>query len=487
LSWGEWNAEADRLAYALRRRGIGPGDIVVVRTRIRREWPVIRTTLGKLGCRLLGLNWRFTPVEMGHVLADSGAVAIVCDDADPAAIAASWVALPIKVAISIDTPSPGFSFYADLAAEPPGEPIFAQADPRLIIYTSGTTGLPKGVEMGKIRPGHEEKLRAYNRSMAEARAQIPGDIVLVTMPMHHGAGPALIAQSIRTGNTMILLRRYDAEQALALIQRHKVSYWNGVPTMYARMAALPADVLARYDVTSIRSLSVGAAPITDELKGWIQGYFGACLHEGYGTTETGMMTTISPDMHRLKPGSSGRPFAGVDLSIRDVSGAECQLGEEGEIWARTPVTISGYLNAAALGAETLDARGFFRTGDVGRLDEDGYLYITDRAKDMIIAGGVNIYPAEVEAVLLRHPAVQDAAVIGIPDDEYGEAVKAYCERKAGAVTSEAELIAYARGQLASYKVPRAIEFVAELPRNGMGKLLKRVLRAPYWKDRERKL
>ena len=192
-------------------------------------------------------------------------------------------------------------------------------------------------------------------------------------------------------------------------------------------------------------------------------------------------------MQARKPGSSGVPHRHVHLRIRDPDGHDLPPGETGEIWIKTPVTIHNYLNADRLGEDTIDAEGFFRTGDVGRLDADGFLFITDRAKDMIIAGGVNIYPAEVEAALLKHPAVQDAAVIGIPDDEFGEQVKAFVELKPGQAATAPDILSAVSGHLASYKRPRSLEIVAELPRNTMGKLLKRELRAPYWANRERKV
>jgi long-chain acyl-CoA synthetase len=211
------------------------------------------------------------------------------------------------------------------------------------------------------------------------------------------------------------------------------------------------------------------------------------LIEGYGSTETGMITHLAPGIHRIKPGSSGLPHKHVDLRIRDDSGADLPVGSVGEIWVRTPGTIRQYLNGKLLDADTLDGEGFFRVGDVGRLDEDGYLFITDRAKDMIISGGVNLYPAEIEAGLMRHSAVLDAAVIGIPDDEFGEQVKAFVELRPGATASAEEIVEHAKQHLASYKRPKSVEIVAELPRNTMGKLLKRELREPYWKGRERRV
>jgi long-chain acyl-CoA synthetase len=488
LTWGAWNDQADRLAEGLARLGLKAGDVLVTRVQIRTEWPIVSAAAGKLGCRVLGLNWRLTVPETQYVLSNSGAHAIICDDADPAALAPAFEGLGLKFAVSIDAPAEGFTPYASLIAEPASKPLFAAGNPPLILYTSGTTGLPKGVVMGASAgddPKSRQEMLEYQQSVATSRPQAPGDVALITLPMHHGAGPGAVWATKSRGNTMVMLRRFDPEEVLRLIQKHRVSVWTGVPTMYKRLAALPPDVLARYDVSSVRTLGVGAAPVPYSLKEWIIGYFGDCLGEGYGTTETGMLTALAPEMQKLKPGSSGLPHKHVHISIRSEAGDVLPPGEEGEIWVKTPMVIHGYLNAAPLGEDTLDTEGFFRTGDIGRLDGDGYLFITDRAKDMIVSGGVNIYPAEIEAAIIRHPAVQDVAVIGVPDEEFGEQVKAFCELKPGRLAEPSDILAHCVDTLASYKRPKSVEIVAELPRNTMGKLLKRELRDPYWKGRER--
>jgi long-chain acyl-CoA synthetase len=488
VTWKAWNDEADRLAHGFGQLGLKAGDVLVTRMQIRPEWPITSAAAAKLGCRILGLNWRLTPSETRYVLSNSGAHAIVCDDADPAALAPAFDGLDLKFALSIDAAAEGFATYASIIAETPHEPRFAEGNPPLILYTSGTTGLPKGVVMGGRDLGDpkvRQQMLEYQQSVAGSRPQVRGDIQMITLPMHHGAGPATIWGSQARGNTMVLLRRFDPEEALRLIEKHRVSVWTGVPTMYKRIAGLPSEVVARYDVSSIRSLGVGAAPVPFALKEWIIGHFGSCLAEGYGATETGMLTALEPQMQTKKPGSSGLPHTHVHISIRNDAGAELTPGEEGEIWVKTPVVIGGYLNGKPLDADTLDENGFFRTGDVGHVDADGYLFITDRAKDMIVSGGVNIYPAEIEAAIIRHPAVQDVAVIGVPDEEFGEQVKAFCELKPGRVAEPAEILAHCAEALASYKRPRTLEIVAELPRNTMGKLLKRELRDPYWKGRER--
>ena len=490
LTWAAWNDEADRLAHGLKKRGIVAGDIVVTRLQIRKEWPVVSAALGKLGCRVLGLNWRLTPAETKYVLSNSGAHAILCDDADPTALSSAFEGLPIKLAASLDVAADGFVSYSELIAEK-GEPLFATGTPPLIIYTSGTTGLPKGVVVGApaagTGPDAMKEMMEYARSVGEGRPQRAGDVVLITMPMHHGAGPGIVWGTMRNGNLMVMLRRFDPEETLKLIDRHKVTYWTGVPTMYKRIAGLPEETLKKYDLSTVRALGVGAAPVPYSLKEWIIAHFGEVLSEGYGTTETGMITALLPEMQKKKPGSSGLPHRHVTIAIRDEDGSELPAGTEGEIWVKTPVVIRQYLNGKPLGDDTLDENGFFRTGDVGKVDEEGYLFITDRAKDMIVSGGVNIYPAEIEAAILTHPAVQDVAVIGIPDEEFGEQVKAFCELKPGRAAEASDILAHCRDGLASYKRPKTIDIVKELPRNTMGKLLKRELRDAYWKNRERKV
>src|SRR5882757_9235777 len=485
MTWAQINDAADSLAEGLATRGVGAGDIVVVRTQIRLEWVVIDAALAKLGCLLLGLNWRLTPDEVRYVLANSGARAVICDDPDPAPLAGAFDGAELVAAVSLDARADGFQHYADLVAGPPVRRI-SVAEPRLVIYTSGTTGLPKGVVMAP-RPGLEREAAEYLADVAARSSRRTDDVYLATMPFSHGAGPGHVRGALRAGAWVVFLRRFDAEAALALMVRHGVTSWASVPTMLKRIAALPQDVLDAHRPSTLRHVSTGAAPVSAALKHWVAGYFGDVLHEGYGATEVGMITHATPEMRIDRPSSSGLPHRHVTIEIRDGAGDPLPAGRTGEIWVRTPVVINSYLNGAPLGPDVLDAAGFFRTGDIGHLDEQGYLFITDRAKDMIVSGGVNLYPAEIEAALLTHPKVQDAAVIGIPDEEFGEQVKAFVELKPGQPADPAEIAEGIAGALASYKRPRSIEIVEELPRNLMGKLLKKDLRAPYWEGRERQV
>ena len=309
--------------------------------------------------------------------------------------------------------------------------------------------------------------------------------MLLTLPLHHGAGPNVCSAALAGGNRLVMMRRFSAEGALQAIASHGITHWVAVPTMLKRIAALPAETLARHDVRSLRSLRTGAAPVPSALKTWAIGHFGQVLHETYGATEVGLVTHLRCQDVLAKPGSSGKPYKHVSIRIKNEAGELLPVGEVGAIWVKSPAVIRRYLNAPPLGRETIDEDGYFEVGDAGRLDEDGYLYLTDRVKDMIISGGVNLYPAEIEAALVQHPAVQDAAVIGIPDEEFGEAVKSFVEVRPGHSLDTADLLAFCVPLLASYKRPRSIDVVAELPRNTMGKILKRELRNPYWTQQER--
>ena len=484
LTFAERNTRADRLAAALARRGVAAGDIVVVRIHNRLEWAIVASALAKLGARLLGMNFRLTAPEVKFVLNDSGSVAVICDDADPAALLPAFEGATLKAAVSIDADAQGFERFDALLAEGGDARFFSAADAQMVIYTSGTTGLPKGVTKELKR---DTITLEYLADVRDRRSGGADSVYLVTMPMHHGSGPAQMFGAARIGAKAVMVRRYEPLVVLEAIAQHRVTHWTGVPTMYKRMAGLPPEVVAAHDRSSITALSVGAAPVSDGLKAWIIEHLGDCLSEGYGSTETGMISTMPPELQRKKPGSSGRLYRHVKVEIRDTDGANLPVGETGEIWVWTPMNIDRYLNASPLGPDTLDARGFFRTGDVGRVDAEGFLYISDRAKDMVIVGGANVYPAEIEHALVAHPAVMDAAVIGIPDDEMGERVLAFCELKPGRHATPDDLLAHCASSLATYKRPREVRIVGELPRNTVGKLLKRDLRAPFWKDKERKV
>lgn len=494
LTWKDWNKKSNALAEAFIQRGINPMDIVAVRTHIRPEWFIINRALAKIGCSTLTVNWRLTPSEVRYMIEDSGAKAIVFDDENPALFISELGDMNLNAWLTIGTKHeiPGVERFEDLISRSTGPYRYADGKkvPK-IVYTSGTTGKPKGVYLPlSLLKERENEIIEYMVDMEKAKkvSTSPENKTLLTLPLHHGAGPHSAELAHTNGNTVVLLKRFHPEKSLQLIERYKITTWSTVPTMLKRVASLPKDTMEKYDVSSITFLSCGAAPVPSVLKKWAMSYFGEnVLYESYGSSEVGLVSLLSPDMLKIKLGSCGRPYKNVRISVRDEEGNRLPPGTPGELWIKSPMTIERYLNRDPLGPDTLDEQGYFRMGDVGFLDEDGYLYITDRKKDMIISGGVNIYPAEIESVLLKHPALQDVAVIGIPHEDFGEQVKAFCELKQGSSISEDELIEFSKKELAVYKLPRSIDFVEELPRNTMGKLLKNELRAKYWRERERSI
>jgi long-chain acyl-CoA synthetase len=355
----------------------------------------------------------------------------------------------------------------------------------MILYTSGTTGAPRGVPPHDPSRGDLQRLLRYSQSLEGVPPQAEGGVCLLTLPVHHGAGPQAATAACAAGGTVVLLDPYDAAEALRLIEKHRVEVWSSVPTMLLRLQNLPDDIFHNYDLSSIKAIGTGAAPVPQSLKEWIVEQFGdGVLWEAYGATEAGMISYTRPEHQLSKPGTSGLPYEGVEIAIVDEDWNRLPAGETGEIAVNTPVVLERYIGHDPLGEDTI-RDGFYRTGDIGHLDEDGFLFITDRKKDMIVAGGVNIYPAEIEAAMVTHPDVVEAAVIGIPQEDFGEQPLAFVIAKDGSACSAEGIAEFLTTRLASYKRPREYRFVEELPRNPMGKVLKHELRRPFWQDRDR--
>ena len=287
------------------------------------------------------------------------------------------------------------------------------------------------------------------------------------------------------GGTVVIMPKFDPEQALRLIDRHRVTTTFMAPTLLQRIMDLPDEVRARHDVSSMRGLILGAAPCPFSLKERAVRYFGECLFEFYGATETGVNLILRPEEQLAKPGSAGRIAPGQEVQLLDDYGNPVADGQPGEVWVRSDWLASYFGRPEATERSMRD--GYFSVGDVAYRDADGYYYICDRKVDMVISGGTNIYPAEVEACLHAHPVVQDVAVIGVPDDHWGESVKAIVVVQPGAAASEQELIDWSRGRIADYKRPRSVDFTDELPRDLAGKLLKRLIREPYWRNAGRRI
>ncbi|MDQ3294844.1 MAG: AMP-binding protein, partial [Actinomycetota bacterium] len=353
-----------------------------------------------------------------------------------------------------------------LAAED-GAPIDDPSLGTAMLYTSGTTGYPKGVDKPPDPDGLLLGVAAY--------AYGDGDVHLVTGPLYHAA-PFQIGMvcPFTCGVPVVLMERWDAREALRLIEQHRVTHAHLVPTMFHRLLALPAAEREAHDLSSLKAIVHGAAPCPVPVKQAVIGWLGPIVHEYYAATE-GAGCVVDSATWLTKPGTVGRPDP-RHLHVGDESGAPLPVGDEGLVWIRA----DGKQRFEYRGDEAKTASAYrgehFTLGDVGRLDEDGFLFLTDRSANLIISGGVNIYPAEIDAVLLTHPAVADAGAIGIPDDEWGETVLAVVELEPGATASDAELLAFCRERLAGFKCPRAVAFVDRLPRDDNGKLYKRRLR-----------
>jgi long-chain acyl-CoA synthetase len=448
---------------------------------------------GLIGAYATPLNWHFTADEAGYILRDAGARALVVHaDLWPRIAAGVPAGLPV---FTVPTPPEIRAAYGlGAVAAPPaltawdgwvdGQAPLAGATPpprASMIYTSGTTGRPKGVRRRPMTPEQTEANEAVVARVFGLQAGAPA-VVLMNGPMYHSAPNAYGLAAARTGAGIVLQPRFDAEEMLALIERHRVSHMHIVPTMFVRLLKLPEAVRGRYDLSSLRFVVHGAAPCPPAVKRAMIEWWGPLIHEYYGATETGIPAWLSAAEALAHPGAAGRVLEGAVVKILDEAGRELPRGEIGEIYVRASyVPDFTYQGQDAVRREA--ARGeLVAVGDVGWLDPEGFLFLCDRKRDMVISGGVNIYPAEIEAALVAHPAVRDCAVFGIPDEEFGERLCAHVELQPGTTATAEEIRAFLARHLAKFKIPKAIEFAAQLPREDSGKIFKRKLRAPYWEN-----
>jgi long-chain acyl-CoA synthetase len=477
MTYAALEAASDRFAAGLLTRGLGPGDAVGLQLPNVPQFVIAYFGILKAGCVAVPMNVLFKASEVGYVLRDSGARmhitwSGVADEASKGAADAG-----VQELVVLDTPgvphsAAGRPFEQLLAASPDGPAPLHQSDPgdvAVIVYTAGTTGRPKGAELTHFQlfmnadtPGRLFGIR-------------DDDIVLTVLPLFHVFGlSSILNLCVRFAATMTLVPRFDAAKVLEVIQRDRVTVFEGVPTMY--IALLNHPDLDSYDVSSMRVGVSGGAPIPSEVIDEFERRFGIVILEGYGLSETASTTTFNVSAEERRIYSVGKPIYGVEVQIWDTEGRVLPVGRDhiGELVVRGVNVMRGYHGHPEATAEAMTG-GWFHTGDLGYVDEDGYFFIVDRKKDMIIRGGENIYPREVEDVLYSHPAVAEAAVVGVPDDRLGQEVKAVVALRPGRQATEAELVEYVRERVASYKYPRTVEFREHLPMNATGKILKREL------------
>jgi long-chain acyl-CoA synthetase len=474
VTYGELNARANRLARALRRCGLERGDAVAVLCSNRPEFVETLLATQRTGLRLTTVNWHLTGEEAGYIVDDCDAGAFVAEArfADAARVAVA-AAPGVAARLAVGGPIGGFD---DLAALSAGESGADLDDPVLgaqMLYTSGTTGRPKGV--------YRDEATLETAVMLARRAYRDGNVHLLTGPLYHAA-PLLFSLNapLVAGVPIVVMRTWDPEEALRLIERHRVTHTHMVPTMFHQLLTLPDEVRARHDVSSLRNVLHGAAPCPVGVKQRLMEWLGPVVNEYYAATE-GLGTWVDARTWLAKPGTVGKPDPPDQVVVGDEDANAHPAGEIGLVWFKASAVPFEYFKDAPK-TESSYRGSYFTLGDMGYLDEDGFLFLTDRTANLVISGGVNIYPAEVDAVLLEHPAVADAAVIGVPNDEWGEEVLAVVEARAGLVPDANladELIAFCRGRLAHFKCPRRVEFVDRLPRQDNGKIYKRLLRDRY--------
>ncbi|HEX6376544.1 MAG TPA: class I adenylate-forming enzyme family protein [Allosphingosinicella sp.] len=486
------------LAAELVRLGVGKGDRVAIAMANLPEWPAAFFAIVSLGAIAVPLNAWWTGPELEYGLADSGARVLIGDAARWQRIEPHRAGLPAldqAIVCRADGATPGTTRLEDLIGAPdswsglpdadlPDVPI-APDDEAAILYTSGTTGQPKGA-LGTHRNlltnilsvGYSNARAALRRGEAPPEPQ-PRTALMVIPLFHCTALSAMLMGTMVAGHTIIFMRKWDPLEAMAIIERERVQLTGGVPTIAWQLIEHPER--SRFDLSSLETISYGGAPAAPELVRKIWEEFGALPGNGWGMTETtATVTSHVGEDYLNRPDSAGPPVPVADLRIMSPDGArELAVGEVGELWARGPQIVKGYWNKPeATAAAFVD--GWVRTGDLARVDEEGFLYIVDRAKDMVIRGGENIYSIEVENVLFDHPAVMDAALIGLPHRTLGEEPAAVVQLAPGAEASEAELKAWVRGRLAVFKTPVKIAFLPNpLPRNANGKILKQELRALF--------
>ncbi|HXZ63294.1 MAG TPA: acyl-CoA synthetase [Streptosporangiaceae bacterium] len=477
LTYGDLDRRSRQVSRLLASLGVGTGDHVALLLPNRPEYFEVAWGAQRRGTYWTPVNWHLTAEEAGYIVADCGArVLFAAAETAQAAAQIAFGQPGLAVFVAGREPGSGQQSYEAAISAQSADPLADEVDGAVFFYSSGTTGRPKG-----IKPSHTFPPFGSPATLPQLMGVVfgfgPDSVYLCPAPLYHAAPNNFCLGTHRLGGTVVLMDRFDPAGCLRAIEAHRVSHVQFVPTHFVRLLRLPDEQRLAFDVSSLRTVVHAAAPCPPEVKRQMIDWLGPCLVEYYAGSEANGVTLIDSADWLAHPGSVGRAV-GAAVHIVGDDGAELPAGQDGLIYFESQTFE--YHNDPAKTASARDDRGWSTLGDIGHLDEEGYLYLSDRRTDLIISGGVNIYPAEVEAVLIGHPAVDDVAVIGVPDPEMGQLVLAIVQLSdegTGSPDLAAELIEHCRARLASFKCPRSIEFVADLPRLPTGKLLRRQLRA----------
>ena len=459
----------------------------------------VTASIARLGAYAVPVNWHFSAEELAYVLADSGAKVMI-GHADLLARVRDVIPADVKILV-VPTPPElreAYSVSPEAAQVPPGMVAWEEAiaglvplelreipSPGSMIYTSGTTGKPKGVQRVPKSPA---QMDATYRPAIAAFGLRDGMRALIPAPLYHSAPNAFGMLSLRFATEkLVLMPRFDPEEFLALVEKHKITTVQMVPTHFVRLLKLPEEVRTKYDISSLEFIVHAAAPCPPDIKRAMIDWFGPIINEYYGSTETGVAVYCTSEEALAKPGTVGRAMEGVALHVFDENGEEVPAFTPGDVYVRILDGADFTYHGDPEKRARCGRGNLISAGDIGFLDPDGFLFLCDRRNDMVISGGVNIYPAEIEAALHSHPGIADCAVFGIPDDEMGEALCAVISPSSGGNETADSIKQYLRKHIAAYKVPKTIEFQQILPREDTRKIFKRKLRAPYWENRERKI
>ena len=496
LTWRELDERVNRLIHRFRDAGIDAGDTIAIVAGNCNEWFELAFACSNAGITFIPVNWHFVAAEIAYLLQDSGAKALVCGHqfvGEGAKALADERTSGVELALVIGAPSNGrFGSYDEFVQAGSAEEPAGQSFGGPMFYTSGTTGHPKGVRgtLANMPAGSDPAIWQLIGGAFSDLVDGDGRTVLCG-PVYHSAQWAYSFLPMITGSATIMQHKYDSAEVLRLIDEHQATNIHLVPTQMKRLIDLPSDVKSSFDGSSLQLVLHGAAPCPPLVKQALIEWWGPVITEYYGSTEGSVITMIDSAQWLAKGGSVGPPLPGMEIIVVGDDGQRLGPNEHGTLYFRNAMgTDFEYHNAPEKTADVHLEPGVFTTGDVGYLDDDGYLWLSDRKIDMIISGGVNIYPAEIEGVLGGHDAVAEVAVIGVPNEDFGEEVKAIVSVTDGVVADDAlaaSLQAYCRELLAGYKVPRSIDFVDELPTTGTGKVQKAKLREPYWVGQERRI